>query len=46
MSSHYHDPGDLTQLKRMHELAPTEFEAWLGLDKIVSARDEGHDRYN
>lgn len=39
MSSHYHDPGDLAQLKRMHELAPTEFEAWLGLDKIVGRSD-------
>jgi len=39
MSSHYHDPGDLTQLKRMHELAPTEFEAWLNLDKIVGRTD-------
>ncbi|MGH8444854.1 MAG: carboxymuconolactone decarboxylase family protein [Solimonas sp.] len=39
MSSHYHDPSDLTQLKRMHELAPTEFNAWLELDKIVGRSD-------
>ncbi|MFT4046384.1 MAG: carboxymuconolactone decarboxylase family protein [Solimonas sp.] len=40
MSSHYHDPADLAQLKRLRELAPTEFEAWLQLDKIVG-RDDG-----
>src|SRR3546814_13284866 len=39
MNSHYHDPGDLKQLKRMHELAPVEFEAWLNLDKIVARTD-------
>ncbi|NKF22065.1 carboxymuconolactone decarboxylase family protein [Solimonas marina] len=39
MTQHYHDPADLLQLKRMHELAPTEFEAWLNLDKIVGRED-------
>src|SRR5436190_23860098 len=40
MSDHYHDPADLRLLKEMSKLAPTEFNAWLNLDKIVG-RDEG-----
>jgi AhpD family alkylhydroperoxidase len=40
MSEHYHDLGDLRFLKEMGKLAPTEFNAWLNLDKIVG-RDEG-----
>ena len=40
MSEHYHDPTDLRFLKEMSKLAPTEFNAWLNLDKIVG-RDEG-----
>src|SRR5512146_3166925 len=40
MSEHYHDAGDLRFLKEMSKLAPTEFNAWLNLDKIVG-RDEG-----
>ena len=40
MSDHYHDPADLRFLKEMNKLAPTEFNAWLGLDKIVG-RDDG-----
>lgn len=40
MSDHYHDPADLRFLKQMGALAPTEFNAWLGLDKIVG-RDGG-----
>ncbi|HEY7405004.1 MAG TPA: carboxymuconolactone decarboxylase family protein [Candidatus Angelobacter sp.] len=40
MSDHYHDPADLRLLKEMGKLAPTEFNAWLNLDKIVG-RDEG-----
>jgi AhpD family alkylhydroperoxidase len=40
MSEHYHDVGDLRFLKEMGKLAPTEFNAWLNLDKIVG-RDEG-----
>lgn len=39
MSSHYHDPSYLTQLKRMHALAPVEFDAWLNLEKIVARTD-------
>ena|SRR5450432_1029112 len=41
MSEHYHDPGDLRFLKEMSKLAPTEFNAWLNLDKIVG-REDGH----
>ena len=40
MSDHYHDPSDLGLLKEMRKLAPTEFDAWLNLDKIVG-RDGG-----
>lgn len=40
MNEHYHDPTDLRFLKEMSKLAPTEFNAWLNLDKIVG-RDEG-----
>ncbi|SPE44365.1 conserved hypothetical protein [Candidatus Sulfotelmatobacter sp. SbA7] len=40
MSDHYHDVGDLRFLKDMGKLAPTEFNAWLNLDKIVG-RDGG-----
>jgi AhpD family alkylhydroperoxidase len=40
MSDHYHDPADLRFLKDMGKLAPTEFNAWLNLDKIVG-RDDG-----
>src|ERR1700723_3042554 len=40
MSEHYHDVGDLRLLKEMGKLAPTEFNAWLALDKIVG-RDGG-----
>jgi AhpD family alkylhydroperoxidase len=40
MSEHYHDAADLRFLKEMGKLAPTDFNAWLGLDKIV-AREDG-----
>ena len=39
MSEQYHDDGDLRFLKEMGKLAPTEFNAWLGLDKIVGRED-------
>ena len=39
MSDHYHDPADLKLLKEMSKLAPTEFNAWLNLDKIVGRED-------
>jgi AhpD family alkylhydroperoxidase len=39
MSEHYHDVGDLRFLKEMAKLAPTEFNAWLSLDKIVGRED-------
>jgi AhpD family alkylhydroperoxidase len=40
MSEHYHDAGDLRFLKEMGKLAPTEFNAWFALDRIV-AREDG-----
>ncbi len=39
MSDHYHDVGDLRFLKEMNKAAPTEFNAWLALDKIVGRED-------
>ncbi len=39
MSEHYHDAADLKRLKDMRQLAPTEFGAWAGLDKIVGRTD-------
>jgi len=39
MSEHYHDASDLRLLKEMGKLAPTEFNAWLNLDKIVGRND-------
>lgn len=39
MSEHYHDVGDLRFLKEMNKAAPTEFNAWLNLDKIVGRED-------
>src|SRR5436305_13844331 len=39
MIDHYHNPADLKQLKEISKLAPTEFEAWLNLDKIVGRED-------
>lgn len=39
MSEHYHDASDLRLLKEMSKLAPTEFNAWLNLDKIVGRED-------
>jgi len=39
MSEHYHDVGDLRFLKEMGKLAPTDFNAWLALDKTVGRED-------
>ena len=39
MSEHYHDVSDLRLLKEMGKLAPTDFNAWLALDKIVVRED-------
>jgi len=39
MSEHYHDPADLRFIKEMGKLAPTDFQAWLGLDNIVRRED-------
>ena len=44
MSEHYHDVGDLRLLKEMGKLAPSEFSAWLNLDKIVG-RDDGKNHF-
>ena len=40
MSDHYHDPADFKLLREMKGLAPNDFGAWVGLDKIVG-RDDG-----
>ena len=39
MSQHFHDPEDMRLLKEMKTLAPTEYEAWLNLDRIVKRED-------
>ena len=39
MTDHYHHPDDLKRLRDMKQLAPTEFTAWVGLDKIVGRED-------
>jgi AhpD family alkylhydroperoxidase len=39
MAEHYHDPADLRFLKQMGKLAPSDFNAWLALDKIVGRED-------
>jgi AhpD family alkylhydroperoxidase len=39
MSEHYHDAADLRFLKQMAKLAPTDFNAWLALDKTVGRED-------
>ena len=41
MANHYHDENDLKLLREMKTLAPFEFQAWAGLDKIVG-REDGH----
>ena len=40
MADHYHDPGDVKRLRDMKQLAPAEYDAWLGLEKTV-AREDG-----
>ena len=39
MGHHYHDSDDLKRFKEMKDLAPTEFKAWLDLDRIVGRED-------
>jgi AhpD family alkylhydroperoxidase len=39
MSEHYHDAEDLKRLRDMKQLAPNDFAAWVGLDKIVGRED-------
>lgn len=41
MTSHYHDADDLKRLRELGKLAPTEFEAWAGLERII-AREDGN----
>jgi AhpD family alkylhydroperoxidase len=39
MGTHYHDSDDVKLFKDMKELAPTEFKAWLDLERIVGRED-------
>ena len=39
MSDHYHNESDLSLLKEMRKLAPTDFDAWLNLNNIVGRKD-------
>jgi AhpD family alkylhydroperoxidase len=36
---HYHDTDDLKRIREFRDLAPTEFKAWLELDRIVGRTD-------
>src|SRR5260221_13855327 len=36
MSEHYHDAADMRLLKQMRTLAPSDYEAWAGLNAIVA----------
>lgn len=37
--SHYHDADDLKKLRDLKQLAPTEFDGFVQLDKIVGRED-------
>jgi AhpD family alkylhydroperoxidase len=39
MANHYHDEGDGKLLGQMKELAPEDFKAWVGLNRIVGRED-------
>ena len=39
MSEHYHDPADVKRLKDMRALAPADYEAWVGLNRIIARTD-------
>jgi AhpD family alkylhydroperoxidase len=39
MSDHYHDPADVKRLRDMRTLAPADYEAWLGLNRIIGRED-------
>ncbi|MEW6269505.1 MAG: carboxymuconolactone decarboxylase family protein [Thermodesulfobacteriota bacterium] len=39
MSAHFHDPDDLKRLREMKQLAPAEYDAWVGLEKTVGRED-------
>ena len=36
---HYHDPSDLKLIRDLRKAAPTEVNAWLGLDGVVGRED-------
>jgi AhpD family alkylhydroperoxidase len=38
---HYHDTEDLKRIRDLGKLAPEEFKAWVGLDRVVG-REDGH----
>ena len=40
MPEHYHDESDMRLMREMRKLAPDDFNAWVGLNNIVS-RDNG-----
>jgi AhpD family alkylhydroperoxidase len=40
MAEHYHDENDLKLMREMRNLAPDDFNAWLGLNNIVG-RENG-----
>ena len=39
MSEHYYDKDDLKHMRDLRTAAPTEFEAWVNLDRIVGRED-------
>jgi AhpD family alkylhydroperoxidase len=36
---HYHDSDDIKRIRDLSKLAPEEFKAWLGLERIVGRED-------
>jgi AhpD family alkylhydroperoxidase len=39
MPAHYHDPEDVKRLREMKQLAPSEYDAWLALERTVGRED-------
>jgi AhpD family alkylhydroperoxidase len=39
MPDHYHDENDLSLLREMRKLSPSDFDAWFNLNNIVSRED-------
>lgn len=37
--THYHDPSDMKLIGDLRKAAPTEVDAWIGLDRIVGRED-------